>query len=81
MTSDGLLFLWGALAVTGEETASAHITFPYQYDTAPSIVVTPVSIIPGACGVDSITVDGADVYVPAGVTQVCWLAIGKATIT
>lgn len=78
MTSDGLLLQWGSLALSDDMTA--HVDFAYPYDAVPSVLVNPVSTTSKSISVDSVTTEGADVYVSSGVEQVYWLAIGKATI-
>lgn len=75
----------GKIAITPKpnEPTSGHLTFPKKFRSAPVVMVTPSSAVPGTAiqGVSAVNVEssGCDVYITRNnntETNIMWTAIG-----
>lgn len=81
----GYMIQTGKIAITPKpnEPTSGHLTFPRKFRSAPVVMVTPSSAVPGTAiqGVSAVNVEstGCDVYITRNnntETNIMWTAIG-----
>ncbi|MEJ8791039.1 H-type lectin domain-containing protein [Blautia parvula] len=81
----GFMIQTGKIPITPKpnEPTSQHLTFPKKFKSAPVVMLTPSSAVPGTAiqGVSAVNVEssGCDVYITRNnntETNIMWLAVG-----